>query len=232
MAATVPARSPSSRQSPKPPPSRRSRRRRGSAGGTSVTAPATPPHPAHAPGPHGAAEHPVCESESRRRLARPLSRAWPTRPAPSRLRPKEPERPPLAPREPAVARAPTGNLARPEGPGGMLDAARRRRGRRRPSADAAADPRGPRPLPSPPIRPQHAGQPIRPAEAFNQHRPGRAAFTPPPMRPAVGRRPEGERRETPRLPQAHRRPPPPITGSITFVEGMTVKDLRTSSSSA
>ena len=44
------------------------------------------------------------------------------------------------------------------------------------------------------------------------------------MRPAVGRRPDEQRREQ-RPQQPAQMPPPPVTRTITFVEGMTVKDL-------
>jgi translation initiation factor IF-2 len=85
---------------------------------------------------------------------------------------------------------------------------------------------GPRPLPSPPIRPQQPGQAMRPSGGVGQQRPGAPRFTPPPMRPAVGRRPDGgDRRESIRPSGQMSTPPPPITRSITFVEGMTVKDL-------
>jgi len=45
------------------------------------------------------------------------------------------------------------------------------------------------------------------------------------MRPPAGRRPEFERREAPRLQAPAVAPLPPVTRTITFVEGMTVKDL-------
>jgi len=45
------------------------------------------------------------------------------------------------------------------------------------------------------------------------------------MRPSFGRRPEGDRREVPRSATLAVPAPPPVTRSITFVEGMTVKDL-------
>ena len=182
---------------------------------------ATPPKPAHAPGR-------VVPPSIRLRIEEPTAPgtssvpAMPTRPAPSRLRPKESERPPLAPRGPLPPA--TGNLARPGGPGGIST----RPAPQRPSFPSTMRPQtpgGPRPLPSQPIRPQQPGQPMRPGGGFNQQRPGAPRFTPPPMRPAVGRRPEGERRETPRPSQQSTAAPPPITRSITFVEGMTVKDL-------
>ena len=45
------------------------------------------------------------------------------------------------------------------------------------------------------------------------------------MRPPVGRRPEGEQRREPRPQMPAQVAPPPVTRTITFVEGMTVKDL-------
>jgi translation initiation factor IF-2 len=45
------------------------------------------------------------------------------------------------------------------------------------------------------------------------------------MRPAVGRRPDGDQRREQRPQQQAQMPPPPVTRTITFVEGMTVKDL-------
>jgi translation initiation factor IF-2 len=179
-----------------------------------------PPKPVHAPGR-------MVPPSIRLRIEEPTAPgtsavpAMPTRPAPSRLRPKETERPPLAPRAPLPPA--TGNLARPGGPGGIST----RPAPPRPSFPSNMRPQtpgGPRPLPSQPIRPQLPGQPNRPGGGFNQQRPGAPRFTPPPMRPSVGRRPEGERRETPR-PSQMSMPPPAITRSITFVEGMTVKDL-------
>ena len=65
---------------------------------------------------------------------------------------------------------------------------------------------------------------MRPSGGVGQQRPGAPRFTPPPMRPSVGRRPDGERREQ-RPQQQQQMPPPPVTRTITFVEGMTVKDL-------
>ena len=65
---------------------------------------------------------------------------------------------------------------------------------------------------------------MRPSGGVGQQRPGAPRFTPPPMRPSAGRRSDGERREQRPQPQAQM-PPPPVTRTITFVEGMTVKDL-------
>ena len=140
--------------------------------------------------------------------------AMPTRPAPSRLRPREPEKP----RPPA-----TGNLAKPSGPGGIST----RPAPQRPSYPSTMRPQqtpgGPRPLPTPPVRPQQAPPGMRPSGGVGQQRPGAPRFTPPPMRPAT-RRPDEQRREV-RPAMAAPAAPPPVTRTVTFVEGMTVKDL-------
>ena len=86
-------------------------------------------------------------------------------------------------------------------------------------------PGGPRPLPSQPVRPPQGPQGMRPSGGVGQQRPGAPRFTPPPMRPAVGRRPDGDQRREQRPQQQAQMPPPPVTRTITFVEGMTVKDL-------
>ena len=148
--------------------------------------------------------------------------AMPTRPAPSKLRPREMDyRPPQAAR-PATAVPATGTATRP--PGGIST----RPAPPRPSFPSTMRPQtpgGPRPLPSPPIRPQQPGQAMRPSGGVGQQRPGAPRFTPPPMRPPVTRRPDGDRRDAPRPSGPSSIPPPPITRTITFVEGMTVKDL-------
>jgi translation initiation factor IF-2 len=127
-------------------------------------------------------------------------------PQPPRVVPPAPPRPP---------QAPTGNLARPQGqrPYGSP---------RPPASNTAAMLGGPRPLPAQPVRPS-TGMPPRPGQ--------------PPMRPQQHMRPQqrpqglkpAQKRDalqTPR-PQAPAAPaaPPPITRTITFSEGMTVKDL-------
>ena len=88
-----------------------------------------------------------------------------------------------------------------------------------------APPGGPRPLPSQPVRSQPSGA-ARPGTAYPS-RPGTAAFPRPgarPMAPRPGAPRRDERRE-PRPVPAQPAPPPPITRTITLVEGMTVKDL-------
>ena len=45
------------------------------------------------------------------------------------------------------------------------------------------------------------------------------------MRPPSRRRPDGDQRRDMRPQQPAPLPPPPITRTVTFVEGMTVKDL-------
>jgi translation initiation factor IF-2 len=186
-----------------------------------VEAPVPPPAPVpHAPGR-------MVPPSIRLRIEEPTAPgtssvpAMPTRPAPSRLRPRETERPAQTAR-PSAATTPPATSGRP--PGGIST----RPAPPRPSFPSTMRPQtpgGPRPLPTPPIRPQQPGQAMRPSAGVGQQRPGGSRFMPPPVRPAVARRPEGERREVPRMPVSTVAPPPPITRTITFVEGMTVKDL-------
>ena len=144
--------------------------------------------------------------------------AMPTRPAPSSCGRKNPRnrqaaRPAGAPRHRETgARQPGGISTRPAPPRPSF-----------PSPMRPQTPGGPRPLPTPPVRPQ-SPQGMRPSGGVGQQRPGAPRFTPPPMRPPVARRPEGERRDVRPSPPSVA-PPPPITRAITFVEGMTVKDL-------
>ncbi|HEY7440872.1 MAG TPA: translation initiation factor IF-2 [Vicinamibacterales bacterium] len=92
-------------------------------------------------------------------------------------------------------------------------------------------PGGPRPLPSQPVRTQPASAP-RPTTPGYPARPGGAPFPQRPggARPAgpAGARPGFPRREERREPRpvpAAPAAPPPVTRTITLVEGMTVKDL-------
>jgi translation initiation factor IF-2 len=150
--------------------------------------------------------------------------AMPTRPAATRLRPSDKVVPP---RPSAPLPAATGNLARPGGPGGGPGGVSTRPAPQRPSYPPPMRPNmpgGPRPLPTQPVRPPQGAPGMRPPGAGYQ-RPGAPRFTPPPMRPAVGRRPEGEQRREVRPQASMAAPPPPITRTVTFVEGMTVKDL-------
>jgi translation initiation factor IF-2 len=131
-------------------------------------------------------------------------------PQPPRVVPPQPARPP---------QQATGNLA----PGARPQGQRPYGGQRPPASNTAAMLGGPRPLPAQPVRPS-TGMPPRPGQ--------------PPMRPQQHMRPQpprphglkpAQKREalqTPR-PQAPSAPsaPPPITRTITFSEGMTVKDL-------
>ena len=154
--------------------------------------------------------------------------AMPTRPAGPRLRPSDKVVPPrpTAPLPPA-----TGNLARPGGPGGGPGGTTTRPAPQRPSYPPPMRPNmtpgGPRPLPTPPVRPPQAPQGMRPSGGVGQQRPGAPRFTPPPMRPPAGaaRRPDGEQRRDFRPQSQTAAAPPPITRTVTFVEGMTVKDL-------
>ena len=77
---------------------------------------------------------------------------------------------------------------------------------------------GPRPLPSPPVRPA-AARPLPPRPAVGGYRPPPR----PPHRPG-GRRAH-YRRARVQTPAPTPAPPPPITRTITLAEGMTVKDL-------
>ena len=136
-----------------------------------------------------------------------------------------PSAPPLQPRRQLVPQPPrvvppstkppqaaTGNLARPAAPRPGYPP--------RPGGPSAAMLGGPRALPTPPGRPAR-GMPSRPAL------PGAR----PPYRPQQQFRPSGprpsHRRDALQRPQAPQAPvpPPPITRTITFSEGMTVKDL-------
>ncbi len=154
--------------------------------------------------------------------------AMPTRPAGPRLRPSDKVVPPrpTAPLPPA-----TGNLARPGGPGGGPGGTTTRPAPQRPSYPPPMRPNmtpgGPRPLPTPPVRPPQTPQGMRPSGGVGQQRPGAPRFTPPPMRPPAGaaRRPDGEQRRDFRPQSQTAAAPPPITRTVTFVEGMTVKDL-------
>jgi translation initiation factor IF-2 len=147
--------------------------------------------------------------------------AMPTRPAAPRLRPSEKQAPP----RPAAAAPATGNLARPAvGPGGSSTRPAPPRPSFPPSYRPPTPPGGPRPLPTPPVRPQ-APQGLRPSGGVGQQRPGAPRFTPPPMRPPVARRPEVDQRRDVRPAAQGSIAPPPITRTVTFVEGMTVKDL-------
>jgi translation initiation factor IF-2 len=124
--------------------------------------------------------------------------------------PQPPRVVPPAPRPPQAA---TGNLARPQGqrPFGQP---------RPPQSNTAAMLGGPRPLPSQPVRPA-TGMPQRPGQP--PMRPG--------FRPQQQHRPSGlkpaQKRDALQRPQQAPPPvaPPPITRTITFSEGMTVKDL-------
>ncbi|HMD34534.1 MAG TPA: translation initiation factor IF-2 [Vicinamibacterales bacterium] len=85
---------------------------------------------------------------------------------------------------------------------------------------------GPRPLPSQPVRTQQPG--ARPGQPSYPQRPGMPQR---PMqyqqRPGGPGRPAAQRREQPSRPSmpAAAAAPPPVSRTITFAEGMTVKDL-------
>ena len=132
------------------------------------------------------------------------------------LQPKRqvvPQPPRVVPPTPRPSQAATGNLARPQG--------QRPFGQPRPlQSNTAAMLGGPRPLPSQPVRPagglpQRPGMPQRPG-----FRPQQQHHRPSGMKPAQKR--DALQRPQQAPPQAA---PPPITRTITFSEGMTVKDL-------
>ena len=79
-------------------------------------------------------------------------------------------------RRPGISR---GRVDLEESQRGRLRSARRIRRRCVPNMT----PGGPRPLPTPPVRPQQAPQGLRPSGGVGQQRPGAPRFTPPPMRP-------------------------------------------------
>ncbi|HUQ88203.1 MAG TPA: translation initiation factor IF-2 [Vicinamibacterales bacterium] len=125
--------------------------------------------------------------------------------------PQPPRVVPPAPRPPQAA---TGNLARPQGqrPFGQP---------RPPQSNTAAMLGGPRPLPSQPVRPS-TGMPQRPGQP-----PMRPGFRPQQQHRPSGLKPAQKRDalQTPRQQAPAPAAPPPITRTITFSEGMTVKDL-------
>ncbi|MEO7133821.1 MAG: translation initiation factor IF-2, partial [Vicinamibacterales bacterium] len=126
-------------------------------------------------------------------------------PQPPRLVPPAPARPP---------QAATGNLARPQG--------QRPFGQQRPlQSNTAAMLGGPRPLPAQPVRPA-GGMPQRPGQP-----PMRPGFRPPYQQRPGGGMKSSQKRDSLQRPQQAPAPiaPPPITRTITFSEGMTVKDL-------
>jgi translation initiation factor IF-2 len=120
--------------------------------------------------------------------------------------------PPAPPRPPQQA---TGNLA----PGARQQ--QRPYGQRPPQSNTAAMLGGPRPLPAQPVRPS-TGMPQRPGQPPMRQQ----QFRPNQQRPGSGMKPS-QKREALQRPQAPSAPaaPPPITRTITFSEGMTVKDL-------
>ena len=120
--------------------------------------------------------------------------------------------PPAAPRPPQQA---TGNLAP-----GARQQQRPYGSPRPPASNTAAMLGGPRPLPAQPVRPS-TGMPQRPGQP-----PMRQQQFRPQQRPPSGLKP-AQKREALQRPQQPQAPaaPPPITRTITFSEGMTVKDL-------
>ena len=185
---------------------------------------AAPAEPAAAPAAAAASAEPVAEVAREKAAGRFV-------PPSIRLRVEEPGKappsaPPLQPKrqmvpqppKPATPRPPqqaTGNLA----PGARPQGQRPYGSPRPPQSNTAAMLGGPRPLPSQPVRPstgmpQRPGQQMRPGFRPQQPRPGG-------MKPAQKR----DALQTPRPQMQAPAAPPPITRTITFSEGMTVKDL-------
>jgi translation initiation factor IF-2 len=135
---------------------------------------------------------------------------------PKRVLPPQPPRmvPPQQPRPPQQA---TGNLA----PGNRPQDRRPPYGQRPPQSNTAAMLGGPRPLPAQPVRP-NSGMPQRPGQP-----PMRGQQFRPQQRSGGGMKPAQKRDalQTPRPSAPAAQAPPPITRTITFSEGMTVKDL-------
>jgi translation initiation factor IF-2 len=127
-------------------------------------------------------------------------------PQPPRVVPTQQQRPP---------QQATGNLA----PGNRPQD-RRPYGQRPPQSNTAAMLGGPRPLPAQPVRPS-SGMPQRPGQPPMRQQQFRPQQRPGGMKPAQKREALQSRPNAPAAPAA----PPPITRTITFSEGMTVKDL-------
>jgi translation initiation factor IF-2 len=140
-------------------------------------------------------------------------KAPPTAPPLQPKRQVVPQPPRVVPPSPRPPQAATGNLARPQGqrPFGQP---------RPPASNTAAMLGGPRPLPSQPVRPA-GGMPQRPGAP-----PMRPGFRPQQQHRPSGMKP-AQKRDALQRPQQAPAPvaPPPITRTITFSEGMTVKDL-------
>jgi translation initiation factor IF-2 len=132
---------------------------------------------------------------------------------PKRVLPPQPPR--VAPSAAKPAQQATGNLAP-----GARQQQRPYGSPRPPQSNTAAMLGGPRPLPSQPVRPSNQLPGQRPGQ---QMRPG---FRPQHGRPH-GMKPAQKRDalQSPRPQQSAPAAPPPITRTITFSEGMTVKDL-------
>jgi translation initiation factor IF-2 len=185
-------------------------------------APSEPAIAASAPEPAAAPE--VVREKAAGRFVPPSIRLRVEEPgkAPPSAPPLQPKRQ-LVPQPPRVvppsARPPqaaTGNLARPAGQPP-------RYGTRPPQSNTAAMLGGPRPLPSQPVRPstglppRPGGQQMRPGFRTQHGRPGGG----------IGMKPSQKRDalQNPRPQMSAPAAPPPITRTITFSEGMTVKDL-------
>jgi len=141
-------------------------------------------------------------------------KAPPTAPPLQPKRQLVPQPPRVVPPPARPPQAATGNLARPQG--------QRPFGQPRPlQSNTAAMLGGPRPLPAQPVRPA-GGMPQRPGQP-----PMRPGFRPPYQQRPGGGMKSSQKRDSLQRPQQAPAPaaPPPITRTITFSEGMTVKDL-------
>ena len=192
-----------------------------------VAEPAAPIAEAPAPAdePEAAASMPEATREKSGRFVPPSIRLRVEEPgkAPPSAPPLQPKRqivpqpprvvPPTPPRPPQQA---TGNLAP-----GARQQQRPYGSPRPPQSNTAAMLGGPRPLPAQPVRPS-TGMPQRPGQP-----PMRQQQFRPQQRPVSGMKPAQKREALQQRPQAPAAPvaPPPITRTITFSEGMTVKDL-------
>jgi len=194
-----------------------------------VEPPPAPAEPAPAPKPAGGRVVPPT-------LRLRIEEQKPTTPSPPL--PTTPPRRVVPRPAPRVERPAIPATARPAAPAAGTPAARP--GAPRPAGPAAARPGttmrpaypgsrpqppvmgGPRPLPSQPVRTQQPGVPPR---GQYPQRPGMPSR--PPMRPGVGRPAATVRREPSPRPVSSpvQTAPPPVSRSITFAEGMTVKDL-------
>ena len=186
--------------------------------------PAPEPAPAEPPAAAAASAETEAAREKSGRFVPPSIRLRVEEPgkAPPSAPPLQPKRqivpqpPRVVPQSPKPPQQATGNLAP-----GARQQQRPYGSPRPPQSNTAAMLGGPRPLPSQPVRPSNQMPGQRPGQ--QQMRPGfRPQQRPQGLKPAQKRDAlQTPRPQTPSMPAA----PPPITRTITFSEGMTVKDL-------